>query len=44
MVTTIITTRNGQHKREHSTYEDAWGYIQAFVAVTKDADWEMVMA
>jgi hypothetical protein len=43
MVTTIITTRNGRYTKTHETTEYAWKYIQSFVCVTNDAEWEMVV-
>ena len=41
MVTTIITTRNGRYTHEHDTYHEAWKYVQAFLAVTPNAEWEV---
>lgn len=43
MVTTIITTKNGRYTKTHEDTTGAWDYIRAFVAVTNDADWEMVL-
>lgn len=43
MVTTIITTRNGRYIKTHDDTSGAWDYVQAFVAVTNDAEWEMVV-
>jgi len=41
MVTTIITTRNGRYTHEHDTYHEAWKHVQAFLAVTPNARWEV---
>ena len=38
----IIQTRNGEHSKKHDSYRDAWSYIQAFMAVTKDAEYWIV--
>ena len=43
MVTTIITTRNGRYVKTHESTDYAWSYIQSFVCVTNDAEWEMVV-
>jgi len=43
MVTTIITTRNDRYIKTHEDTSNAWSYIQSFVAVTRDAEWEMVV-
>ena len=43
MVTTIITTDNGRYIKTHETSDGAWKYVQSFVAVTHDAEWEMVV-
>lgn len=43
MITTIIKTHSNEYCKTHETYDYAWQYVQAFVAVTKDATWQIVV-
>lgn len=42
MFQSVIRTRNGRYVHVHDTYDIAWSYIQAFMAVTREAQYEIV--
>lgn len=44
MFQSVIRTRNGKYVHEHETYAVAWSYIQAFMAVTQEAEYKIVEA
>lgn len=44
MFQSVIRTRNGRYVRDHETYDVAWSYVQAFMAVTQEAEYEIVEA
>ena len=42
MVESIIVTSNGTYHRHRDTYDGAWKYVQAFLAVTNTARYRIV--
>ena len=42
MFQSVIRTRNGKYVHDHETYDVAWSYVQAFMAVTQEAEYKIV--
>jgi hypothetical protein len=42
MFRSVILTGNGTYHRDHDTYDSAWRYVQAFLAVTNTARYRIV--